>query len=64
MTMSIAVEAVEKGDRIELWVGSAPKAVVVHEITEGTAIRTFKVSLGDVPFELSAQRGQAVTLTC
>lgn len=64
MAMTIAVESVKEGDRIELWVGSAPQVVLVQEIAEGKTIRTFKVALGDVSIELNAERAHTVNLTC
>lgn len=64
MTMCIKAEAVEKGDRVAFWVGSAPKAVRVREIKEGDSIRTFTVSLGGEFFEVIVQRGHTVDLLC
>lgn len=64
MSLSIAVESVEKGDRIELWLVDAPCAVVVCGISEGTVVRTFQVSHEGASFELNVQRGQTVNLTC
>lgn len=64
MVMSIPVEKVEKGDRIEVWLEDAPKVVVVGEITEGVTIRTFQVSHSGAAIELNIQRGHTVNLTC
>lgn len=64
MVMSIPVETVEKGDRIEVWLEDAPKVVVVGEITEGVTIHTFQVSHGSAAFELNVPRGYTVNLTC
>jgi hypothetical protein len=64
MSLSVAVESVEKGDRIELWLADAPRAVVVRGISEGRVVRTFQVSHEGASFELSVQRGHTVNLTC
>ncbi|MFJ7794659.1 hypothetical protein [Pseudomonas sp. NPDC096950] len=62
MSMSVAVDTVEKGDRVELWIGEAPQVWVIDGITEGGATRTFHVRVSNQTMELFVQRGQTVTL--
>jgi hypothetical protein len=64
MSMSIAVEKIEKGDRIEFWLGDAPQSVVVSEITEGRTVRIFQVNHSNGSFELNVPRGHEVNLVC
>lgn len=64
MVMSIAVEAVERGDRVVLWFGEAPQNFVVSGIAEGIAVRTLMVCHNGASLELNVQRGHTVDLTC
>lgn len=64
MSMPIAVEQLEKGDRVVLGFADAPAVVVVREITEGVTIRTLHGNRNGLPFELSVQRGHTVDLAC
>jgi hypothetical protein len=66
MSMSVGVEKIEKGDRIEVWFDAAPQpaAVVVCDTSEGVTIRTFQVRHKDSLIELNVQRGHTVKLLC
>lgn len=62
MSMSVAVDTVEKGDRVELWIGEAPQVWVVDGITEGVVTRSLHVRYSNQSMELFVQRGQTVNL--
>lgn len=64
MSISTAVETIEKGDRIEVWLGDAPQAVVVCGISEGETFRTFQVNHAGAALELNVPLGYAVNLCC
>lgn len=62
MSMSVAVDTVEKGERVELWIGEAPQIWVIDAITEGSVSRTLHVRHSNHSMELTVKRGQTVTL--
>lgn len=70
MAMSVAVEAVGKGDRVVLWIGGAPehgggpRAVVIGAVHEDAAYRTFQVSHEGASLDVKVPRGQTVDLVC
>ncbi len=62
MSVSVAVDTVEQGDRVELWIGEAPQVWVVDGITEGVVTRSLNLRNSNQSMELYVQRGQTVTL--
>lgn len=62
MSVSVAVDTVEKGDSVELWIGEAPQVWVVDGITEGVVTRSLNLRNSNQSMELFVQRGQTVTL--
>ncbi len=64
MSKSIAVERIQKGDRIEIWHGDRPQAVFVDEVAEGATVRTLQVSHQGGTFELNVPRGYSINLVC
>lgn len=64
MSLCVDVERIEVGDRITVWLGDGPKAVVVAGISEGADRRTLQVSHGGTRSELDVLRGHTVDLIC
>lgn len=62
--MSVPVEQIEQGDRIEVGLEDGPTAVVVYGIQEGKNFRTLMFELPSGSFELNIQHGHTVNLVC
>lgn len=64
MSMSIAVEKVEKGDKIEVPFDDSVTAATVTYVYEAGNLRTFELCDNGVYFTRSMDRAETVNLIC
>ncbi len=64
MSMSVDVETVEKGDRIEVPFKDGIAIGVIQRIVEGPTNRSFELTGDDDSFVWGVARGDSVNLVC